>query len=66
MSQATLPAPLIDALRVAEIFGVPRLRVYELARSGVLKSVKIGKNVRFRPEDIAEFVESGGAGLRDG
>ncbi|CAN5824322.1 hypothetical protein BH23GEM6_BH23GEM6_25930 [soil metagenome] len=52
--------PLVDATKVAEWLGVDRYRVYELARTGVLPCVRLGKTMRFAPERVREFIEAGG------
>ena len=56
MSAASLITP--DAL--ADQWGVPKSHVYRLAREGVLPCVRLGKYVRFDPEEIARFIETGG------
>ena len=45
---------------VAEILGVRKHRVYELAREGLIPCVRLGRQVRFDPQTIAEFVRCGG------
>jgi excisionase family DNA binding protein len=35
-------------------------RAYELARQGVLKSVRLGKSVRVKPEDVAAYIAQQG------
>lgn len=37
-------------------------RVYELARQGTLKSIRLGKAVRVRPSAVAEYLARQGAG----
>ncbi len=37
-------------------------RVYELARQGTLKSIRLGKSVRVRPSAVAEYLAHQGAG----
>ena len=51
---------------VADILGVRVHRVYELARQGIIPAVKIGRQVRFSPKRIREFIENGGQGLPGG
>ncbi len=51
---------------VADILGVRVHRVYELARQGIIPVVKIGRQLRFSPERIQEFIESGGKALPGG
>lgn len=48
---------LLDIEQAAKFLGVPKSWVGEAARRGELTSVKLGHYTRFRPEDLAEFVE---------
>ncbi len=41
---------------VAKQLKLSSYRVYELARQGALKSVRLGKSVRVRPAAIAEYL----------
>jgi len=54
---------LLKAKDVAELLSVKPSRVYELARRGLLPCVRLGRNVRFDPEQIRQWVENGGQGL---
>jgi len=45
----------IDGL--AAYLGISRTGVYRLVASGDLKAVRVGKRMRFRPEDIAAYLE---------
>ncbi|CAN5547682.1 hypothetical protein BH20ACI3_BH20ACI3_38810 [soil metagenome] len=52
---------LIKAKEAAEILNVRLPRVYELARVGVIPSVRLGeKQIRFSEPALKEFVERGG------
>jgi len=42
---------------VAITLGVSRSYAYQLARTGQLPSVKLGKSVRVRPEDLERFIQ---------
>jgi excisionase family DNA binding protein len=42
---------------VAIALGVSRSYAYQLARSGQLTSVKLGRSVRVRPEDLERFIK---------
>jgi len=56
-----VPEPaLITPAALASIFGVPVARVYELSHRGTLGFVRIGRLMRFRPEDVEVFLASGG------
>lgn len=50
---------LITARKAAEVLGLPLQRVYELARTGVLPAVRLGRQLRFDPTSLPEFVRSG-------
>jgi excisionase family DNA binding protein len=56
--------PLLRVDDIAEWLDVDRLRVYELARTGLLPAVRLGRAVRFSPDAVRRFIEAGGT--RDG
>jgi len=43
--------------QVEQRLGCGRRTVYELRQKGELKVVRIGKAVRFRPEDVEAFID---------
>ena len=43
---------------VAKFLNVNKVKVYDLAKSGKLKSHKIGSLLRFRKEEVLEFVNA--------
>jgi excisionase family DNA binding protein len=51
---------LIDVAAVSVRLGLPEWATYDLARRGQLPSVKIGRRVRFDPDAVERFIESGG------
>jgi excisionase family DNA binding protein len=51
---------LVTADAVADMFDVPRHRVYELGRARQLPVVRIGRSMRFDPDAIAAWIASGG------
>ena len=51
------PEGLLAAPEVAKRLGVPLARVYELARTGTLPSVRFGRGVRFDPEALRTWIE---------
>jgi excisionase family DNA binding protein len=57
---------LLHANDVAEMLGVSTARVYELARTGILPSVRIGRQVRFSAASIGAWIQNGGASLPGG
>lgn len=61
MEKLTQP-PLVDASAVAKRLGVSRFRIYELARTGALPHVRIGRSMRFDPQQLEQWIEEGGTG----
>jgi excisionase family DNA binding protein len=57
---------LLKAEQVAVLFGLPKSTVFDYARRGVLPCVRIGRRVRFRPQDIERFMDAGGKALPGG
>lgn len=57
---------LLKAEDVAEIFDMSIDRVYQLARAYIIPSVRIGRQLRFDPIQIDEFIKSGGMALSEG
>src|SRR4030067_2089737 len=47
---------LLRAEQVAEMLGCSKWNVYALAEREELPSIRIGRSVRFDPEDVVEFV----------
>jgi excisionase family DNA binding protein len=54
---------LLKADQVGLLLGVSRFRVYELARTSVLPVVRLGRQVKFSEQALAEFIAAGGKGL---
>lgn len=50
-----LPSEAAEKLRVPESW------LYAAARNGTFPSVKVGRYVRFRQEDVAEWIRTGGS-----
>jgi excisionase family DNA binding protein len=48
----------VQAKEIAIRFDLPEKRIYEWARSGRLPCVEFGRALRFRVEDVMEFVEA--------
>lgn len=63
-SNTALPR-LLTAHEVAEQLGLALPRVYQLARDGDLPHVRLGRSVRFLPDQVLEFLASGGTRLED-
>lgn len=47
---------LLTPQEVADFLQVSRWTVYDQVRKGQLKAVRIGKGLRFRPEEVERFV----------
>jgi len=54
---------LLDAKEVAEILSVSKARVYELTRRHLIPHTHIGRQVRYDPDSLAEWVRAGGQSL---
>ena len=52
---------LIRATEVASILDVSQARVYELIRTGVIPSVRLGRQIRVDPTRLARWLEEGGS-----
>lgn len=53
---------LLDSDEVCVFLNIRRLLLYELVRRGELKSVRVGRQHRFVPSDIAAYIARGGGG----
>jgi len=53
-----LPQPLLTVMEVAHILHISRSYAYNLAMSGVLPVIRIGKSRRIRPVDLEHFINS--------
>ena len=58
--------PLCHAQYVADLFDLPKKRIYELSRLGIIPSVRIGRLLRFDPETIQRWIAAGGRGFEGG
>lgn len=52
------PAPLLDAAGAADLLGVPKTWVLAEARADRIPHVRLGRYVRFDPEELAEWWRS--------
>jgi excisionase family DNA binding protein len=57
---------LMDLKQVCQILNVSYSRACELARTGVLPCVRIGRTIRVHAEKLDEFIERGGFRLPGG
>lgn len=46
--------------------GIPKARAYELARQNLIPHVRLGRQVRFVPEQVDSWIASGGQALAGG
>jgi len=53
---------LITPDQLAEAWGVPKSHIYRLAREGHLPCIRLGKYMRFQPDQVAAFLSDGGTG----
>jgi len=51
---------LLTIPEVAQRLKVSDYRAYQLARQGVLKSIRLGKSVRVKPSAVAEYLSQHG------
>jgi excisionase family DNA binding protein len=54
---ASQPGALLNAKEARRLLGVSDRTLYTLVKTGELAAIKIGKLVRFRPEDIETFIQ---------
>lgn len=52
---------LVGVEWVATRVGIAEARAYMLAREGILPCIRIGRIVRFDPEQVEDFISGGGA-----
>jgi len=48
---------LLRASQVAEILNISRSKVFSLIQRGMIPSVRFGRTVRVRPEDLENFIQ---------
>ena len=57
---------LLRAQEVAAVLNVSRSQAFALMRNGDLATVRFGRSVRVRPEDLEEFIEKNlNAGMKN-
>lgn len=49
---------LLNPDEAAERLGIARWKLYEMARRGVIASIKEGRTIRFDPADLDTFIAS--------
>ena len=51
------PRRLLTGPEVEEILGKKRTSIFEAVRRGDLVAVRLGRSLRFRPEDVDAYIE---------
>jgi excisionase family DNA binding protein len=59
VQRTTSDSDLLDVTQVARRLNVGKRFVYRLISEGRIKNVKVGRYVRFHPEDVQAFVDAG-------
>jgi excisionase family DNA binding protein len=57
---------LLTAQQVAVLLQVPKARVYELAREGLIPAVRLGRQIRVSASALDDWIADGGQALPDG
>lgn len=57
------PKPLQGVEYPVRRTGLPDHRVYELCRKGLIPHVRLGRRIRFDPDQIEVWIREGGTGL---
>ncbi len=52
-----LPRLAVNTEQAAAMLGISERKLWELRNSGEVHSVRIGRSVRFRPEDLQAFLD---------
>ena len=58
MTTTTVPRLLISPREAAQALAVSPRKLWSLTNSGEIRSVKIGRLVRYDPADLAAWIES--------
>lgn len=56
--QNNLPGKLLRAEEVAALLNVSRAFAFRLMQHGQIPTIRIGKSIRVRPEDLEAFIAS--------
>jgi excisionase family DNA binding protein len=57
METTTPTKLLLTTEEAASVLGIGRTRMYQLVRTGKVRSVTLGRSRRIRPEDLETYVE---------
>lgn len=61
-----LEMSLITVPRAAALLGLRERRIYQLARDGLIPSVRIGRQLRFDEDALRQWIAAGGQALPGG
>ena len=61
-----MSAKLMRVPAVAELLDIPVARAYEMARTGLLPTVRLGRQLRVDPARLEDWIRSGGQPLSGG
>lgn len=51
-----MPDPLVKVEDVAKRLGVNPIYVYKLVESGDIRYTRLGRRLKFRPEDVEDYI----------
>ena len=54
----SVPQPLVDIHRAKTVLFTTENHVRRLVSNGELPSVRVGRFLRFRPEDLADYIDA--------
>ncbi|MDD3927037.1 MAG: helix-turn-helix domain-containing protein [bacterium] len=57
---------LLTVANVAELLSIPPQRVYALCEKGIIPYIRVGRSLRFSPEQLERFIADGGKGFECG
>jgi excisionase family DNA binding protein len=55
---SAVPHDLLTPREVAEVMRVSTMTVYRLIKAGDLRAIRVGKHLRIRGQDVAEFLDA--------
>lgn len=58
VNNMAITIPLLRPQDVAKMLSLSAPRIYQLAAEGEIASFKLGKSLRFHPDDVASYVAS--------
>jgi excisionase family DNA binding protein len=58
------PLPLLTVKEAGDILRLNIFSVYAMARDGRLPTLRLGRRIRFRPEELEAWLAAGGTGAQ--